>query len=484
MFAAEQQCVSAGPRINGLTPAHLHRTSKHVSALENPPLPPIDVPPLARDPVAKTIISFAWPSMLGVLAMMLTSVVDTYVARFFGEADQAALALIFPITFMMSSVTIGLMVGTVSLVARTRGTGNLATVARTSGQALLLCALVVVILTIVLALSYGPMFRAAGTPATVMPGIHAYMGVWLFGTLVMVFPTVANGVIRACGNAVAPSIVMVAIGALKIILTPVLMLGWGGVAAMGLRGAALSTIIAFGVGSAITLWLLVRSNLVTTRGLRVKLGDTWRKIALIGLPSSFTNVLMPICAFFANKLVLPLGAATIAGFGNALRLEALAMVPLFALSGVIGPFLGQNMGANRPDRMREGFSFCIKAALGYGVVIAAIMALFGPSLAKFFAASPEGIAPAIRYLWIVPLTFGFYGVLMCVSGAFNGLGNPRPNLVLYSSKALLFLLCVWLGAKLGGYTGICIGVALSNIGAGALAYGKYRHWLRSFGATQ
>ncbi len=471
-----------------LTAGYLHSTRLFVSARENPPPVPSDVlpdvPPLARDPVAKTIISFAWPSMLGVMAMMLTSVVDTYVARFFGEADQAALALIFPITFMMSSVTIGLMVGTVSLVARIRGTGDMTSVARTSGQALLLCAIVVMALTVLLAFTYAPMFRAAGTPTSVMPRIEAYMQVWLLGTLVMVFPTVATGVIRACGNAVAPSIVMVSIGVIKIALTPVMMLGWGGFPAMGLRGAALSTIIAFGIGSAITLWILVREKLVTGRGLGVELSDTWHKIALIGLPSSFTNVLMPVCAFFANKLVLPLGAATIAGFGNALRLEALAMVPLFALSGVIGPFLGQNMGAKRPDRMREGFRFCIKAALGYGVIIALIMALFGSSLARIFAASPEGIDPTVRYLWIVPLTFGFYGVLMCVSGAFNGLGNPRPNLMLYSSKALLFVLCVWAGAKLGGYTGICIGVALSNIGAGALAYGKYRLWVRDFEIKQ
>jgi putative MATE family efflux protein len=452
-----------------------------MSARENPEPHPqnnSELPPLVRDPVGKTIISLTLPAMLGVLAMMMTNVVDTYVARFLGEADQAALALIFPITFMLSSVTIGLMVGTVSLVARTRGTGDLTGVARTAGQALLLCVIIIGILTLVLAVSYGPLFRATGTPAAVMPSISVYMNIWLFGTSVMVFPTIANGVLRACGNAVAPSMVLVITGVIKIAITPVLMLGWGGFPALGIKGAALATILAFGSGSIVTALLLIRANLVTARNLHINLADTWRKIALIGLPSSFTNVLVPICAFFANKLILPLGAAHVAGFGNALRLEALAMVPLFALSGTIGPFLGQNLGAKRPDRMRAGFSFCIKSALIYGVFIAAIMALFGPLLANSFAASPAAIEPTMRYFWIVPLTFGFYGVLMCVSGAFNGLGNPKPNLALYSSKAALFIACVWLGAKLGGYTGICLGIAASNVGSGLLAYGKYRLWLK------
>jgi putative MATE family efflux protein len=437
-----------------------------------------DLPPLVRDPVGKTIISLTLPAMLGILAMMMTNVVDTYVARYLGEADQAALALIFPITFMLSSVTIGLMVGTVSLVARTRGTGDLTGVAHTAGQALLLCIIIIGVVTLILAVSYDALFRVTGTPADVMPSITAYMNIWLFGTGVIVFPTIANGVLRACGYAVAPSMVLFITGVIKIIITPIMMLGWGGFPALGIKGAALATIIAFGSGSIITALLLIQAKLVTARGLHINLADTWRKIAIIGLPSSFTNVLVPICAFFANKLILPMGAAHVAGFGNALRLEALAMVPLFALSGTIGPFLGQNFGAKRPDRMRDGFKFCIKSALIYGVIIAALMAAFGPLLARSFAASAAAIEPATRYFWIVPLTFGFYGMLMCVSGAFNGLGNPKPNLVLYSSKALLFIGGVWVGAKLGGYTGICIGIATSNLCSGLLAYGKYRHWLK------
>ncbi len=449
-----------------------------MSARENPDvLAAAALPPLVRDPVGATIISLAWPSLLGILAMMSSSIVDTYVARYFGTDDQAALALIFPITFMLSSVAIGLMVGTVSLVARTRGSGDLAGVARTSGQALLLCSLIVLGLTGLLAVAYEPMFRAVDVPPRVLAGISAYMDVWLFGTLMMVFPTVANGVLRACGNAKAPSMVMIGIGILKVALTPALMLGVGGLAGLGLRGAALSTVISFAAGSALTFWFLLRDQLITTTNLQQELGATWRKIAIIGLPSSFTNVMVPVCGFFANKLVLPLGAATVAGFGNALRLESLALVPMFALSGVIGPFLGQNFGARRPDRMREGFGFCIRAALIYGVGIAAVMAVVGPSLAHSFAANPESTVAATRYLWIVPLTFGFYGVLMCVSGGFNGLGNPRPNLALYSAKAALFLVCVWIGSAVAGFTGICLGIGASNIGAGLLAYGWYRHWL-------
>lgn len=453
-----------------------------MSARENPPVS--DLPPLVREPVGKTILGLALPGMLGVLAMMSTSVLDMYLARFLGPTEQAALQQVFPVTFMLSSIALGLMVGTVSLVARTRGTGDLVAVRRITWQALLLSALVIAFFSGVGFLSYHGLFRLTDVPATVMPKIEEYLHIWFFGTMVMVFPTLGNGVLRACGNAIASSTVLVLTGILKVCLAPMMVLGLWGFPRLGLTGAALSNILAYGGGSLLVLWYLRRDNLVAFQAIRNGLAATWRKILVIGLPSALTNVLVPVCGFIANILVTPFGTATVAGYGNALRIESLALVPLFALSGSIGPFLGQNAGAKRTDRMADGFSWVIRFALLYGLLIAVLLFASGQSLSGMFAATADSVAPARLYLWLVPISFGFYGVLMVVAGAFNGLGNPRPNLLLYGSKAVFFAAGIIIGAKLDGYRGICLGIAFSNIAAGFAAWLWYRHATRAWAPVQ
>jgi putative MATE family efflux protein len=376
------------------------------------------------------------------------------------------------------------MVGTVSLVARTRGTGDLSAVRRITGQALLLSALVIAFFTIIGFFSYQALFQMADVPATVMPKIEEYMHIWFMGTLVMVFPTLGNGVLRACGNAIASSAVLVITGVLKFAFAPMMVLGLFGFPRWGLTGAALSNIVAFGGASLMVLWYLRRDDVVTFRNMGEGLAACWVKILGIGLPSAFTNLLMPVCGFIANILVTPFGTATVAGFGNGLRIESLALVPLFALSGSIGPFLGQNMGAGREDRMRAGFSWVIKFTLFYGLAIALVLFIGGTALSEIFAADPASVPPSRLYLWLVPASFGFYGVLMMVAGAFNGLGNPRPNLVLYTAKAVLFALGILIGAQLDGYRGVCLGIAFSNIAAGLAAYAWYKKSTRTWAVTQ
>jgi Na+-driven multidrug efflux pump len=159
-------------------------------------------------------------------------------------------------------------------------------------------------------------------------------------------------------------------------------------------------------------------------------------------------------------------------------------VPLFALSGSIGPFLGQNMGAERMDRMREGFAWCVRFALLYGLAIAVLLFVSGNLFSAVFAATEASVQPSKLYLWLVPASFGFYGVLMVVAGAFNGLGNPRPNLILYTAKSVLFAGGIIAGAALDGYRGLCLGIAISNVLAGLAAYAWYRQGVKSWTVKQ
>jgi putative MATE family efflux protein len=433
------------------------------------------LPPLCRDPVGRTLISLALPSMWGVLAVVAANVVDTLFAKHLGLNAQAALAFTAPVAFMLSSLALGLAVGTASLVARTMGAGDRDAVKRISGQALLMAFAVVTLVGLVGIAAIHPLFRALGAPDALLPLIDRYMTVYLLGSAALVLPMVGSAVLRACGNTVAPSLVLTLIAFLKFLVTPALMFGWGPLPRLELTGAALGTLIAFSGGTLLTFAYLKRDGVIRFTGLAEAFRPTMAKVLVIGLPSALTNILGPVCIALATKLIAPLGEATVAGFGIATRIEALVLIPAMALSGVVGPFIGQNLGAGRGDRMLEGMRLVVLFCLGYGLFVALVLGLGAGLAAGVFTADAGAIQAAKLYLWIVPLSFALYNVIMVASGAFNGLGDPRGNLAFYGTKTVVFIGGVLIGDALGGYAGVCIGIAAANVAGGLLAL----LWLRT-----
>jgi len=148
---------------------------------------------------------------------------------------------------------------------------------------------------------------------------------------------------------------------------------------------------------------------------------------------------------------------------------------LFALSGSIGPFVGQNWGGNRPDRVRAGLRVTYQFCLLWGFVAAVPMVAFGDTLASWVNSEPQVVATASFYLTVVPWSYGLWGVLMMSSASFNALGRPIPSTVLSFTR--MFVMYVPLALLLDrqlGYAGIFIAAAATNTAMGILAFLWFR----------
>jgi putative MATE family efflux protein len=440
---------------------------------------------LTEGPVGRTLFNLAWPSIGGVLAIMSTSLIDAYLAGRLGVAEQAAIGLTFPVAFMVSSLGLGVAVGTAAGVARALGANEPDRVQRLAAHAFLLGLVLVSSLSILGLLTIGPVFKGLGATPAMMGPIHDYMHVWYVSAPLVMCTMVGNGIQRAFGDTRAPAVNMVAIAVVKLLTAFPLTLGMGDFAGFGIAGAALSTILAFLAGATISLYQLRTRQKVLVRPLPPLSGAiaSWRQILHIGVPSMLTNMMGPICMAVANRALAGSGEVAVAAYGAvATRIEALALIAPMAISGVIGPFLGQNLGAGRTDRMREAMRLMVGFCLIYGLVIAALLAVLAGPSARLFSGSAEIADVAKLYLWIVPISFGAYALTMVVAGAFNGMGDPKPNFILYSSKTVLvFLPGVWIGAQYGGFVGVCLAASAANLFGGALAYWFYR---RGFGAQR
>jgi Na+-driven multidrug efflux pump len=210
--------------------------------------------------------------------------------------------------------------------------------------------------------------------------------------------------------------------------------------------------------------------------------NSWRNLMRIGLPAIVTNAIIPIANGIVMVIVATHGVDAVAGFGIAMRIEPVALIPFYALSAVSSPFFGQNIAAAKYDRLIEARRVTSRFCLRFGLLLAAALCLIAEPLSALFTQSMAIREVAVDYIWLVSLSYGAYGLVMSVNASFNGIGRPLPGVLISAMRVLIvFLPLAFLGRWLFGLPGLFGASALSNLGIGALAY----RWLGSqIGASQ
>ena len=250
---------------------------------------------LTQGPVFGHILRLVIPMSAGIVAMMLVGVVDAYWVGKLGTAQQAAVQFVFPVSMLVMSVAIGLGAGAVSVVARAAGRGDDSRTKRTATDAVSLSFLIVGGVSVLGVLSIDPVFQLMGATDAMMPYVREYMVIWFAGIVFVVGPMVASNILRALGDAVLPSLIIVG-AIINMALDPLLIFGWGPIPRMEVEGAAYATLI-----SNLIVFLIAMAILT----FREKLIDlswpgfeeifwNWREIARIGAPAAGSNMIGPL----------------------------------------------------------------------------------------------------------------------------------------------------------------------------------------------
>ena len=202
-----------------------------------------------------------------------------------------------------------------------------------------------------------------------------------------------------------------------------------------------------------------------------ELRKSWGDILHVGLPAAGTNVIIPVAVVLITAMIARFGPDAVAGFGVASRLESMVLVIYYALSSVIGPFVGQNLAAGREGRIQLSLRLCAQFCLGSGFVIAVLLALFSGLLSSLFSENEAVVSVTRLFLWIVPISYGAYGIVMVVNAAFNGLGKPMPAVYISVPRMIvLYLPLALIGTRWFGIAGIFGAYAIANILSGLLGY--------------
>ncbi len=421
---------------------------------------------LASGDIKKMLFKLTVPMMFGMFGLIAFNIVDTYFVSRLGTNQLAALTFTFPVVLVINSIALGIGTGTLSVLSRAIGKGEQSEIVRYATDSLSLGLLVTGLFIVAGFATIEPLFKLLGANDTVMPYIKSYMQIWYAGVIFVVIPMVGNNSMRALGDTKTPGIVMMIAALVNTALDPIFIFGWGIVPGMGVSGAALATVLSRMTTFSVAIYVLVwRDGIVSFRNLTIKrMLASWKKILYIGIPNALTRVIQPFGIGIITGILSTYGLAAVAGFGVAAKLERFALIVVMALSVVMTPFVGQNYGAGRCDRVRKGMKLSYRFSILSMLLLYALLALFAGKIATLFSDDPSVVSVIVIYLRLVPLGYGAYGVLRISVSVMNALHKPfKAAAVMIVQMFALYIPLALAASKIIGIKGVFGALVVSYI---------------------
>ncbi|MEO1658492.1 MAG: MATE family efflux transporter [Pseudomonadota bacterium] len=410
---------------------------------------------ILTEPVTRVLFALSWPMTLGLFSVIAINVTDTFYIGRLGAEELAAIGFCFPVIFGMSAIAIGMGNGGAAVVSRAIGAGRQDQARYLIASTMIFVGIFAAILGVIMLQVSDSVFLALGARPDLLPLINAFMTIWYIGLPTLVLPIVLNGLIRASGEAMVPSVLMVVAAIINAAVSPLLIFGLLGFPELGMKGAALATILARAIISILAVGWLLREKLIAFEAetLRSFL-PCIHQVMRYGAPAFLAQLVSPIGSAVATRLLADAGPSVVAGFAVGARVEALALIPFFALQTGITPFIGQNVGARRDERLAKAERNVWGFSILWGVIGALILWSFGESLGFLFTDDPAIAASTDAYLEAIAFGLWAAGLLYVSIGIFNPLGYPNLALAM---NALRFV---------GLYAGLSL-VAVNGFGAAA-----------------
>jgi putative MATE family efflux protein len=344
---------------------------------------------------------------------------------------------------------------------------------RTATDGILLSVLLVVIISIAGLLTLDPLFRLLGASGEVLKQVKEYMFIWYLGSIAVIMPPVGDSCLRAIGDMIRPLIVMMVCAVMNFILDPILIFGLYGLPAMGIRGAALATVLSRICGMVVTLGFVHfhAGLLELSRPVFREVRDSWARILHVGLPSAMTQLLPPLTRGIVTKMAAAAGgAASVAALAAGSRIESFGNIIIMAFSMALVPMIGQNWGGKRWSRINTVRSLTMKLALLYGVIVVFGAFLLATPAASIFSRESQVINQTALYLKIMSLSIGSLCFTTWTSQSLNAAGKPRYSARLNVIGSLVIVTLAFLGSRFYGFLGLVAGFSSGQILTSLWAY--------------
>jgi len=390
--------------------------------------------------IAPRLLHLAWPLVFGNLLQTFYNLADMFwVGRVSAEA-VAAVSLMFPLTWMFVSTSIGLTAATIALVSQHVGADEQRRADEVVAQTVLLTVAVALALATAGWAARGTLLSLMGAEGQVFVEALAYIEV-IFFALPLTFLFLAfRAALQGAGDTRTAMWLMVISAGLNVVVDPLFILGWGPFPAMGTRGAAWATFLSRGVAAAAGVAILVRGGF----GVHLYLRDLvpnpalLRKLIDVGYPGTLDGWARSFAAVLMAAFVAPFGTVAVAAYGIGLRLMSVSWTVAGAVGQATATGVGQNLGADTPDRAARVTWMATAGTMGVLFAAGGFCVLFPEFAIGVFVDDPAVIDAGRTFLYYIAPFWAFFGGTMVIQGAFRGAGQTRVAMALSMLSRWLF----------------------------------------------
>lgn len=418
--------------------------------------------------LTRHIITMSLTSAVGFVALFVVDLVDMLFISMLG-IDELAAAVGFAgtVLFMTTSISIGMGIAGGAMVAKALGQGqNVRAVEVLTHVLIVGIALAVVFASAIYANLYQLTALIGATGATQELAV-SYLKILIPTMPVMLVGIVASAALRSHGAANLSMMVTLVAGIVNAILDPIFIF----VLDMGLDGAAWASFVArFAMAGTAVFYLVRRYGGFTGLTFAGVLRD-FKPIAAIAIPAMLANIAAPVGGAYVTLAASEFGEAAVAGMAIIGRVTPIAFALIFAMSGSIGPIIGQNFGAGNHSRVRETYNSSLVLIVIYVLPVVGVMYLLRGVIADTFHA--EGAARDLIYLFCGPLSLAwiFNGVIFVSNASYNNLGHPFYSTgINWGRNTLGIIPFVYVAAQFWGAEGVLIGQMMGGAFAALVAF--------------
>lgn len=431
---------------------------------------------LTTGSIPRHLLNFSMPMLLGNLLQTGYSIINTIWVGHKVSADAVgATQVSFPIIFMLISLASGATLATTILVSQYYGAKDYKMVEKVVNNSFSIALIMGAILTVGGILASDFILRLMDTPPEIFSMASSYLKISIAGFILIFLTFLITSILRGIGDTKTPLIFMVIGVAINAVLDPLMIIGIGPFPKMGLDGAAYASLIAQTLAFIMAMIYLSRKNHFVAINLKKLTLDAKLTYLIfkLGFPSMIQQVLVSISSAFITGFVNAFGAVATSAFGAAARIENIVFMPMMSFGMAASALAGQNLGAGRPDRVKEVFKWGVIMTSAITLVLSAVIVAFPRLMLMMFINEPPVLDIGVGYLRIVGCAYILFAILFISNGIINGAGKTmvtmaftiitiwavRVPLAAVLSKTSLQIHGIWLSVDIGFAVGIIISLS-------------------------
>ena len=420
---------------------------------------------LTEGSVLKNIIFLSLPMMLTLLLQDAFNLVDMYFVGNLGSSATAAVSMSGIIVGLILTAVTGLSFGTLAMISRYVGEGNIEKADNVVMQSFILGLIITLIITPLGYIFAPQMLELLGASKEVVMQGTPYLRITFGGSITIFLTVLMFSALRGAGDPISPMIILLISTILNIILDPIMIYGLFGFPRWGVAGSAAATIVARAIAMIMVLFVMIQEKSIIklrARDFRFDF-NIMKEIIRIGNPSSIELLILNLSTLFLMKIVASFGTTAVAAYGIGMRLNMAVTIPTMGFGFAAATLVGQNLGARKPDRAEKSGWMCAGIGAIIMIILTIVFLIFSGNIVSVFNDEFEVVEIGTQFIKIMAPTFIFLGLGTTLGRGLNGAGDTvYPMIISIITMLALRIPLEWYMSTRAGTAGIWKSLALTN----------------------